>query len=293
MRHPERERRRIQQLRRVRPEIAELLDFLEKITEMAPSLIPGSFDLGKLPRLQPGEPPLKPSAFPLDEARAQEAFRRLLEAFVEASGAQGPAAQLGLAVRGGMFNPRDACRAYLQEDATYFIDLENTGVAPAALVAQFAELAVKPQLIAAARAVGTVPTDASDRCPLCGSWPEILLVVDRKDAERIAVGVCRLCETEWPVRRVRCLACANEDPDRLSYLQVEGEPGARLNVCEDCRAYVPMVDTRGRLEVAPAVERAALAHLDVAGERSRYQFLGSPVFAGPQPGLSRSPARTA
>ncbi|MBI4513490.1 MAG: hypothetical protein HY702_05210, partial [Gemmatimonadetes bacterium] len=89
MRYPERERRRIQQLRRVRPEIAELLNFLEEIAEMAPSLIPETFDSGRLPQVEPGEPPLKPAAFPLDADRADEAFRRLLETFVKTSTGEG------------------------------------------------------------------------------------------------------------------------------------------------------------------------------------------------------------
>lgn len=275
MRHPERERRRIQQLRRRRPELEELLDFLDRIAERAPGLIPDRFDTGRLPCAAPPTP-LRPDAFPLDEDRAAEAFRTLVDAFPHDP--DGEAARVRAALEGGRLDPRAACRAYLRGDGDHFLDLEERGTAPAALVAQLAELAVKPQFIAAARALGAVPSTIADRCPLCGSWPEVVLIVDREAAERAAQGVCRLCESEWPVRRVRCPACGNEDPETLSYLQAEGEEGARVNVCVACKTYVPVVDTRGRLEVAPAVERAALAHLDVAAERAGYQILSEIRF---------------
>lgn len=272
MRHPERERRRIAQLRRRRPDLEELLDFLDRIAERAAELIPERFD-GRLPSARSDAPPLDPRSFPLDEDRAAQAFDAFLDAFPADAG--GSAAETPERVEALALDPRAACRAFLRGDADYFLGLEERGVAPADLVAEIAQLAVKPQFIAAARALGTVPQRVSDRCPLCGSWPEVLLLVDRADQERVALAVCRLCESEWPARRVRCPACGNEDAETLSYLQVEGEEGARVSVCGACKTYVPVVDTHGRLEVAPVVERAALAHLDVAAERAGYQLVGS------------------
>lgn len=271
MRHPERERRRIAQLRRRRPDLEELLDFLDKVAEIGRTLIPEGFDT-RLVSAASDAPPLDPARFPLDEVSAVEAFEAFLAAFP--SDPEGPAAKLAQELR--TLDVASACRAFLRADADYFLDLEERGAAPAAFVAELALLAAKPQFIAAARALGAVPTRVADRCPLCGSWPEVLLIVDRADQERIAVAVCRLCEAEWPARRVRCLACGNENPETLSYLSAEGEEGARVNVCALCKTYVPMVDTRGRLEVAPVVERAALAHLDVAAERAGYQLVSTP-----------------
>ena len=272
MRHPERERRRIAQLRRRRPDLEELLDFLDRIAQHAAELVSERFD-GDLPNARGDAPPLDPPSFPLDEDRAALAFETFLDAFP--ADADSPTAVTPGRVEALALDPRAACRAFLRGDPDYFLDLELAGVAPADLVAEIALLAVKPQFIAAARALGAVPQRVADRCPLCGSWPDLLLVVDRVDQERVALAVCRLCESEWPARRVRCPACGNENPETLSYLQVEGEEGARVSVCGGCKTYVPVVDTRGRLEVAPAVERAALAHLDVAAERAGYHLVGS------------------
>ncbi len=295
MRHPHRERRRIQQVRRRRPELGALLDFLDRIADAAPRLVPAEFDIHFLAASHDG-PPLRPDRFPLDPGRAADAFRTLLDFFLETN-PEAAGGKVKAALDEGLFDAAEACRALLRSDAGYFLRLEEAHGVSAALAAELTELAVKPQFIAAARALGAVPQEVADRCPLCGSWPEILLVVDRKDFERVAVGVCRLCESEWPVRRVRCPACGNEDPDRLSYLKVEGEEGVRVNVCGVCKTYVPMADTRGRLEVAPVVERAAAAHLDVAAERSGYQLLharlvppGLEVGGGPSgPGVGWGP----
>lgn len=267
MRHPDRERRRIAQLRRRRPDLEELLDFLDQVAEIGRTLTPESFDTRLLPATS-DSPPLDPARFPLDEVQAARAFDAFLAAFPFDSAEE----TQGLRP----FDAAPACRALLRSDADYLLDLEERGRAPAALVAELALLAVKPQFIAAARALGAAPDRVADRCPLCGSWPEVLLIVDRTDQERVALAVCRLCESEWPARRVRCPTCGNEDPETLSYLSAEGEAGARVNVCARCKTYVPMVDTRGRLEVAPVVERAALAHLDIAAERAGYQLVGTP-----------------
>ncbi len=88
------------------------------------------------------------------------------------------------------------------------------------------------------------------------------------------LAVCRLCETEWPAHRVSCLFCGNDDTDTLGYLQVEGEEEARVNICELCYRYLPVIDVRMRLEFAPAIERAALVHLDLLAQSRGYRPLG-------------------
>lgn len=282
MRFPGRERRRIGRLRQLRPELTELLDFLDSVAELAErsvGIAPPIDDLRPLA----GFPPLFPSEFPLDERRAVEMFRELLDAFTQTVGSD-VAERARTALDAGELDVRALICAYCAADARVFqaVGRRIEGLEPEFLVV-LAELAVKPQFIAAARALeGDVRRpeahEREDRCPYCGSPPEIALITDRKAAERIAIAVCRLCESEWPIRRVRCLSCGNEDAEALSYLQVEGEEDARVDVCESCRHYLPMLDTRGRLEVAPTVERAALAHLDLVAQGRGYQPL-SPLLA--------------
>ncbi len=175
------------------------------------------------------------------------------------------------ALEEGRLDPGQLVLAYCAGDAEAFqIAARQAGRLDAEILMNLAELAVKPQFVAAAQALEgrreeTPPR--SDHCPVCGSLPDLALITDRADAERTMVAVCRLCESEWPVRRVRCLHCGNEDSETLSYLQAEGEQEARVYICGLCQRYLPVLDIRGRPEVAPAVERAALAYLDIVAQK--------------------------
>lgn len=276
MRYPRKERRRIRTLRRQQPELSELLDFLEKVAEIGERSDGERFDRGRLPSPIAGVPPLFPGDFPLDERRAAETFAELAGAFHDATG-NPSAGRARTALEGGRLDARSLVRAYCASDNRPFEKAADRleGVDPELLV-QLAELAVKPQFVAAARALGgdlRLPDahERADRCPACGSPPDLAYITDREDAERIAVAVCRLCETEWPIRRIRCLSCGNEDVETLSYLQAEGEEDTRVNVCLVCQGYLPVVDARGRLEIAPTVERAGLAYLDVVAQERGYE----------------------
>lgn len=284
MRYPERERRAIVRLRRLRPELGEALDFLSAAAALAAEREQGPpIEPPQAPT--PGLPPLAPGEFPLDERTAADDFRKLLKSFVEVTGSAEGGAVLA-AVAEGRLDLRRLARAYLDSSLIPFERAASRleGIEPGLLI-HFAELAVKPQLIAAARRMrGADARGPSDRCPLCGSPPDLLMIADQKEAERSAMAICRLCESEWPVKRVRCLACGNEDADSLSYLQAEGEEDLRVNVCEACHRYVPVLDTRGRLEVAPMIERAAAAHLDIIAQRRGYLPLEAAwQTAGPPP----------
>jgi FdhE protein len=280
MRYPQRERRRIRSLRRHHPELSELLDLLAVAADLGEA--EAGFEAGQVPAPLAGFPPLFPADFPLDDAAAAVAFRSLLETLAAATGNE-TAEAIRTALEAGRLDARPLVEAYIAADGPRFESAARglEGVDPDLLVA-LAELAVKPQFVAAARALEAAgrirepgPGERQDRCPACGSVPEIGLIIDRPRAERQLMAVCRLCETEWPVPRLRCLGCGNENEETLTYLGAEGEEGARVNVCESCHAYLPVLDTRGRLEVAPAVERAGLAYLDVVARERGYRPLTS------------------
>ena len=276
MRYPNRERRRIAVLRRGPSELGEVLSFLERVSDAAARFLPAGFDLSGLHTSGDGAPPLLPSRFPLDESAAAEAFQTFLEALFETTGS-GAAKTALAALADGQLDTHRLARAYCAADGQAFgTAAKRSEGLDAELLANLAELALKPQFIAAAQALeketgaATVP---SNRCPVCGSHPELALITDRPEAERMMLAVCRLCESEWPIQRVRCLNCGNEDSDTLSYLQVEGDEAGRVNICDLCNRYLPVLDVRGRLEVAPAIERAALAHLEIVAQSQGCQPL--------------------
>ncbi|MFQ5890103.1 MAG: formate dehydrogenase accessory protein FdhE [Gemmatimonadota bacterium] len=269
MRYPERERRRIAALRRERSELGEVLSFLERVAEAAGRFFADGFELPRLRQAVVGSPPLLPGRFPIDEAAAAKAFRAFLEAFLDATGSEA-AKKTMTALREDRLDPRRLVRAYCSADTDAFEEAGRQEGLDAELLVNLAELALKPQFIAAAQALEKETEkapDRSDRCPACGSPPDLALITDRPDAKHTMVAICRLCESEWPIRRVRCLHCGNEDSDTLSYLKAEGEDEGRVSICELCRRYLLVLDVRGRLDVAPGVERAALVHLDIVAQK--------------------------
>jgi len=100
------------------------------------------------------------------------------------------------------------------------------------------------------------PAEAA--CPRCGAKADVAYL----DEGGFHFAVCRLCDARWPVPRVRCLYCGEEQPKQLEYYPYE--EGYRLYRCKTCGHTLPAVDLReaGWLDLprlrAAAVEMQAL-----------------------------------
>jgi FdhE protein len=102
-------------------------------------------------------------------------------------------------------------------------------------------------------------------CPTCGALPMMAQLVPAEVGRRRFLA-CGQCHTRWKHRRIVCPHCANEDANRLAVLEVQGEPGLRLDVCDACKGYVKTYDGEGQ-EALLLADWPTL-HLDVlAGER--------------------------
>ena len=103
-------------------------------------------------------------------------------------------------------------------------------------------------------AEGPLPEGPADAvCPVCGAEADVAYL----DEEGFRFAVCRLCDARWPVPRVRCLYCGEEDPKQLEYYPYE--EGYRLYRCKSCGRTLPAVDLRdtGRLDL-PRLRAAAV-----------------------------------
>lgn len=74
-------------------------------------------------------------------------------------------------------------------------------------------------------------------CPVCGR-PPVLAVLRKEQQGRARFLVCDGCHAVWPHARVGCVYCGNLDLKKMKVLEPEGEEEMRLDVCEECHAYL-------------------------------------------------------
>jgi FdhE protein len=104
-------------------------------------------------------------------------------------------------------------------------------------------------------------------CPFCGGYPGAGEL--REEGKRFLH--CLLCGTEWEYPRLQCPYCQNQDQDRLTYFQVEGETANRVDICLSCRHYLKTIDSRemdGPLDFE--VEDYLTLHLDHLAQEEGY-----------------------
>ena len=105
-------------------------------------------------------------------------------------------------------------------------------------------------------------------CPFCGGLPGMGEIA----AEGRRVLHCPLCATEWEFPRLRCPYCQNEDQEELTYFEVEGEPGGRVNICRRCQHYLKTVDSREKERPLDwEVEDYLTLHLDHLAQEEGYK----------------------
>ncbi|HWK08569.1 MAG TPA: formate dehydrogenase accessory protein FdhE [Vicinamibacterales bacterium] len=113
---------------------------------------------------------------------------------------------------------------------------------------------------------------ADSPCPFCGGAPQVSILDAAADsAPGGRLLQCGTCLTSWPVRRVLCPYCAEEDEHRLAYYHAPEFDHLRVDVCESCRHYVKTVDLT-RLGIAvPLVDEVAGAPLDIWAREQGYR----------------------
>jgi FdhE protein len=110
------------------------------------------------------------------------------------------------------------------------------------------------------------------RCPFCGGTPQcsVLHLVDDSASGGGRRLLCATCLGEWPVRRVLCVHCGEEDERKLGYFQTPAFDCLRVDACDTCQRYLKAVDlTRVGLAV-PLVDEVAGGPLDIWARERGY-----------------------
>ena len=105
-------------------------------------------------------------------------------------------------------------------------------------------------------------------CPICGREPKIGEI---KDDEGTRYLFCNQCGFEWGYRRIKCPFCGNEEQQTLAYFTIEEDDRYRVDVCNECKRYIKIVDFRATKEKADLdVEDIATLHLDMLANDEGY-----------------------
>ena len=123
---------------------------------------------------------------------------------------------------------------------------------------------------------GTLP--ASTLCPWCTRAPQVGSL--RPQGEGLALDlVCSLCLRSRPFPRARCPGCDESTEDRILSFSAREFVHLRLQVCETCQAYLPLVDLSRDPQAIPEVDELAGLPLDLWAQDQGYHKL-QPNLAG-------------
>ena len=139
------------------------------------------------------------------------------------------------------------------------------------LVELFLEESLRPALEKVVQTYGDVVRKSEwteGYCPICGREPKIGEI---RDDEGTRYLYCNQCGFEWDYRRIKCPFCGNEEQQTLAYFTIEEDSRYRVDVCNECKRYIKIVDFRNTKEKANMdVEDIATLHLDMLANDEGY-----------------------
>jgi formate dehydrogenase maturation protein FdhE len=102
-------------------------------------------------------------------------------------------------------------------------------------------------------------------CPFCGGNPQVSFL-DAKEPSAESGNrylICATCLSSWKFRRVVCVNCGEERPEKLAYFHSPEFDHVRIEACDTCRHYLKGVDLTRFGLAAPIVDEVGAAPLDL------------------------------
>jgi len=139
------------------------------------------------------------------------------------------------------------------------------------LVELFLEESLRPDLEKVVEKYGdsVAKADWSEGyCPICGREPKI---GELREEEGRRYLFCNQCGYEWSFVRIKCPFCGNEEQQTLAFFTIEGDERYRVDVCNECKRYIKIIDFRETKQEANLdVEDIATLHLDMLAYEEGY-----------------------
>lgn len=108
-------------------------------------------------------------------------------------------------------------------------------------------------------------------CPVCGE-PVRLAQLEENGKK---VLHCPRCLAHWHDKRITCAHCGNEDHESIQFLTIEGDAASQIQVCEECKGYTKIIDTRQYIvKPTPAMLDLNTIHLDFVAQENGYHAAG-------------------
>ena len=271
---------RLGQCRKDRDELEEILAFYEKVLAaqheaQEATAVPEihlSAEQIKL-KIEEGFPLVDSGSFSVDEESSERLFRRLCQLSKEENPVLASAGKAFLeAMDSGALEAAELRRAVLQNHGETMEKCAEDLEISLPVVQTLTKLSIQPSLLVTVASLAKV-TDL-DRwrygyCPICGGLPAIAALIGEEGKR---VGLCSFCGHLWSLLRLSCPFCGTDKQEDLRYFFAEGDDLYGVQVCEKCKGYLKVVDSRkGGHPKALAVDDVVTAHLDLLAEKEGYQ----------------------
>jgi FdhE protein len=271
---------RLEQCRKERTELEEILDFYGKVLSAQQEAqqetpIP-EIDLAEERinlKIDEGFPIMDPEDFSVDKNSWERLFRNLCHLSSEENPVLASAGKTLLeAMDSGTLDMTRLSTAVLDNNAEVMEEYAKDVGVPQAVLQALAKLSLQPSLLATAAVVAkgfAAENWQQSYCPICGGLPAIAALVGEEGKRE---ALCSFCGHFWQLPRLQCPFCRTEKQEDIRYFYGEGEDLYRVYVCEQCKGYVKVVDTRETGDPRGlAVDDVVTTHLDLLAEDEGYQ----------------------
>lgn len=267
---------RLAELRKLRPQYAEIYDFYTGLCEFLQdrdsSWLTCTPELESWPtRRQSGFPLLSRDALQIDTPAAAQFISLLIDSLVELGKEGGAELQL---VRQGFDSGKLASDklliACLEKNRAPLEEAAAAVNVPSALLEYVCStaLAFGLQQWSNAAPQPSLAGWQEGYCPICGAVPAMGEFGGEEGQKKLH---CSICATGWEMTRLKCSYCGNEESDSLEYFTAEGDSGYRVDICRKCSCYLKVVDSRELGEGLPMdVEDLNTMHLDLLAQKEGF-----------------------
>ncbi len=267
---------RLHELRKQRPQFAEVFDFCSQLYRFLKAEKDDFLTLAVGPEEseishREGLALLSGEDLRIDQVKAVPFLRRLVDVLKE-SGQQGTE-ELDIlkgALEAGKLDVTDIFRACLDRQRSPLDEqAKQIGVSPALLEYVFGT-ALSHGLLRAREKGLSAKTEGWQHgyCPLCGGLPGMAELVGEEGQRMLH---CSTCGTAWGFPRLQCCYCGTTDGGALEYFTAEGDVGHRVDICRKCSCYLKTVDGRELGEGHPMdIEDISTLYLDLLAQKEGF-----------------------